>query len=293
MSASETGPQSSGLERLAAELRRTRDLAGMSGRTLAKRIKLSQTTVSRIESGSRLPSAPELKAWGEALNVPPETQERLTLLMEAAYTEVHPYRAALQRRRSGHLQDDIHDQEALAHHVRVFQSSLVPGLLQTAGYARRVFQLFPLPYSETNLAAAVAARLDRQLELYDSARRFEFLITEAALRWRPGPVNMLLAQLARIDSVATLENVSIGLIPSNCEAVTSIGHGFAMFDDNEDGRDGYATAETVHADLEVRRPEDVKLYQRRWSLLRQMAVFDEEATQVLSHLTADIRMNAE
>lgn len=289
----ETEWQGSVQARLAAELRRARELAGLSGRELARRIKLSQATVSRIESGGRLPSAPEVQAWGEALKVSPETQERLDSLMNAAFTEVHPYRTALQKRRSGHLQDDIHDQEALARRLQVFQSSLVPGLLQTAGYAQRVFQLFPLRYSDVDLAAAVASRLDRQLGLYDGEKRFTFLMTEGALRWRPGPVAMLLAQLARIDSVSTLDNVSIGVIPSDREAVTSIGHGFALFDENSDGEEAYVTVETVHADIRVSKPEDVDLYRRRWALLQQMAIVDDDARHFLSRLAQDIRSTTE
>jgi hypothetical protein len=214
------------------------------------------------------------------------------LLTDAAYTEVHPYRAALQRRREGHLQDDIHELETLAQHMLVFQSSVVPGLLQTAAYARRVFSLFPLPYPEEDLAAAVAARLHRQLALYDDDKRFEFLITEAALRWRPGPAKLILAQLSRIESVSTLENVSIGLIPSSTEALTFMGHGFVLYEGGT-AQDGYVTIEAVHADVEVRSPADVDLYRGRWTLLRQMALFDDEAQRFLAELATDIRAHTE
>jgi hypothetical protein len=66
-----------------------------------------------------------------------------------------------------------------------------------------------------------------------------------------------------------------------------------IFDQNKDDRDAYVTVETVHADLEVRASEDVDVYRRRWSLLQQMAIFDDEARWFLSQLANDIRSHAE
>ena len=56
------------------------------------------------------------------------------------------------------------------------------------------------------------------------------LVTEAALRWRPGPPNVLIAQLGRVSALGTLDNVSVGIIPSDAEAVTFTSHGFAIYD---------------------------------------------------------------
>lgn len=276
-----------GREQLAAELRRLRDLAGVSGRELAQRIGISQSKVSRIESGSAVPSLPEVTAWGKELGVSVETQERLTSLTRAAYTDVRSWHAAMQRR--GHLQDDIQEQEARSREVRIFQPSVVPGLLQTAEYARRVFSLFQVPYTDDNLAAAVAARVHRQLALYEESRQFDFLITEAALRWRPGPPRLLLAQLDRIASISTLENVSLGVLPQSAEAVTFISHGFVIYDSADEDHDPVVSVETIHADVAVMAPEDVDLYRTRWSLLQQMAIFDGDAREFLGDIAGDIR----
>ncbi|GAA1963662.1 helix-turn-helix transcriptional regulator [Amycolatopsis minnesotensis] len=286
IAAGDREPVSAGRQALAAELRRLRDLEGRSGRDLASRIGISQSKVSRIESGSTVPSLPEVIAWGKELGVSVDVQEKLVSLTEAAYTEVHPWRAALQRR--GHLQDDIQEQESTARAVHVFQPSVVPGLLQTAEYARKVCSLFQVPYSPDDLTAAVASRLHRQLALYEPERRFEFLITEAALRWRPGPPRLLLAQLDRIASVSTLENVSIGLIPHDVEAVTFTSHGFVVYDGDDEEQDATVSVETIHAKVTVNAPEGIELYRQRWLLLRQMAVFGDEARRFLGGLTTEI-----
>lgn len=278
------GPPPTGRERLAAELRRLRDLAGVSGRDLAQRIGISQSKVSRIESGAVVPSLPEVTAWGKELDVSVETQGRLTALIEAAYNEVHPWGSVLRR---GSLQESVQDQESTATRISVFQPSLVPGLLQTAEYARRVIAMFHRQYSDAEPATEIASRLHRQLALYETDRHFDFLITEAALRWRPGSARLQLAQLDRIASISTLENVSIGLIPLSAEATTLTTHGFVLYEGEE--QDSWVDVETIHADMKVAAPEHMEIYRSRWSLLREMALFDDAAQEFLSMIVTDLR----
>ncbi len=262
-------------------------MAGVSGRQLADQIGISQSKVSRIESGAAVPSRPEVRAWGRALKVSVETQERLDFLTESSFTEIHPYRAELQRRTQ--LQDSIQEREGQAWRTRTYQPSVVPGLLQTAGYARHVFAQADPPYEEDHLADAVGGRLHRQLALYDESKQFEFLVTEAALRWRPGPVTVLLPQLDRIQSVSTLDNVLFGVIPMNVESTVPPSHGFALYDHKEDDRDTFAEIETIHATVAVNDTLDVDRYERRWSSLQQMALFGDEARVFLTALATDLR----
>jgi transcriptional regulator with XRE-family HTH domain len=259
-------------------------MAGVSGRELARRIGISQSKVSRIESGVTTPPVPAVAAWADAVGTSAETRERLIAMTEAVFTEVKAWREALRAR--GHLQDQVEEREVGARMVRVFQPLLVPGLLQTAEYARRVFALFHLPYQENDLAKALAGRLNRQLALYEEDRQFAFLITEAALRWRPGPPRLLLAQLDRIGSLMTLENVSIGLIPSDIEARTAIPPGFDIYD----GHDGVTvvTIENLHAGLFITNSDHITQYEDTWSLLHQMAVFGEAARTFLKAVRSSI-----
>jgi hypothetical protein len=197
---------------------------------------------------------------------------------------VHPWGSALQH---GSLQEGIQDQESTAKRIHAFQPSVVPGLLQTAEYARRVIALFYQQFPDTDPAAEIASRLHRQQALYDTDRHYEFLITEAALRWRPGPLQMQLGQLYHIASVSTLENVTIGLIPLGVEATTLTTHGFVLYEGEE--RDAWVTVETIHADMTVAAPEHMEIYRTRWSLLRETALFDDDAQEFLRMIVADLR----
>lgn len=276
--------QSRPRQQLAAELRRLRDLAGISGRELAKRVGISQSTLSRIEAGTVVPPLPQVLEWAKAVGADADCQQSLHALTEAAHSpEVHDWAASLAER--PHLQDDVRAFEEDAHVVRNFQPTLVPGLLQTADYARRVFATFDPPYSPDALTAALAARLHRQRVLYDPAKRFEFLITEAALRFRPGPHRILLAQLDRIISIETLDTVVIGVIPQDIEASTTIPHGFVIYE-NEDH--ALASAEPIPGSMVTRGPELVDAHRRRWVALTRMALFDTDSREFLAELRDEI-----
>jgi len=277
-------------QQLAGELRRLRDLSGMSGRELARRIGTSQSKVSRIESGTAMPSLPEVTAWASAVGAPTTVRDSLVSLTEAAFTEVQTWRDALRSR--PHAQDDIRALETRAAKIRTFQPSVVPGMLQTAEYARRVFSLFHTSFAPTDVPAAVAGRLNRQLALYEADKQFSFLIAEAALRWRPGPTEILLAQLDRITSVSTLDNVTVGLIPLAAEAVTMLTHAFVIYEGrNKD--DALVSVETVHANLIVENPDDINLYRKRWDRLQEMAISGDEARGFIRALSSDLKGRAD
>jgi transcriptional regulator with XRE-family HTH domain len=274
-------------EQLAAELRRLRELAGMSGRDLAKLIDVSQSKVSRIESSSTLPTLPEVTRWTKAVGAAAEVREWLAALTESVFTEVRDWRTGLPEH--GHIQDEIEERETHAELVRTYQPSLVPGLLQTAEYARRVLAMAQVPYSVDGLAGALAGRLQRQLAIYEEDRKFEFLITEAALHWRPGPARSLCAQLDRIASLTTLDNVSIGILPLSIQAVVPSSHGFIIYDHRDGDRETFVEVETLHANLILNEPDQVRLYQERWSVLARTAVFDDDARALLDAVVAELR----
>ncbi|SMD26212.1 helix-turn-helix domain-containing protein [Kibdelosporangium aridum] len=275
-------------KRLANELRRLRDLAGLSGRDLAQRIGISQSKVSRIESGRSVPSMPEVDAWARVTNASDDRKEWLTAMTNAVFTEVQPWRATLA---DSHVQNEVHERERNARLIRTFQPSVVPGLLQTADYARYVYSLAQ-PYPDHEVATAIAGRMERQVALYEQDRRFEFLITEAALRWRPVPLHSHLAQLDRITAISTLENVSIGVIPLAQQVLAPAPHAFIVYSENDGDLDDFVEVETVHANLIVNDLDDVAIYQNQWSMLCRTAIFDDELRTFLAALITEFRHTA-
>ncbi|MGH3382815.1 MAG: Scr1 family TA system antitoxin-like transcriptional regulator [Actinoallomurus sp.] len=270
--------------RLAAELRRLRVQAGTSGRRLADEIGgLSQSAVSRIETGAALPTVPQVERWADVAGASPAEKETLVSLAQRAFTEIESWRTSLRDR--PHLQQEIAEREARARVTRVFQPSAVPGLLQTAEYARQVFSLSPVPSVKGAVAAAVSGRMNRQPALYEPGCRFEFLITEAALRWCPGPDSrrLLPAQLDRITSLGTLENVSIGIIPDGEQALTYASHGFVIYE-GHGADDTLVTIEAIHAALTIHDSEAIDVYRETWSALARMAASEGDAREIFAGL---------
>lgn len=274
--------------RLAEELRRIRSIAGMSGRVLADKIEISQSKVSRIESGDAIPSLPEVRAWAEAVHASEDTWHLLSALTETTHTAVSRWRNKLDDR--PHLQDDVEAKERAAARIRTFQPSVVPGLLQTADYARQVFGMFQEPpYGPEQLAKAVAARVERQLLLHEEERSFDFLITESALRWRPGSPASLAAQIDRIASLSTLGNLTVGVLPLTARAAVPHSHAFTIYEPADDEGDTFVNIEMVHATLDVFRESDVGAFQRRWESLDRAALHGDEARGFLQQLVTETR----
>jgi len=276
--------------RLAEELRRARSMSGVSGRDLAHKIGISQSKVSRIESGLSVPSLPEVRAWAEAVQASDETSHLLLVLTEAAHTAVLRWHSELRDR--PHIQDAVETTERSARRILTFQPSVVPGLLQTAEYARRVFEMFQEPpYGAAQLAAAVVARVERQLQLHDPSRTFDFLITEAALRWRPSTHASLAAQIDRVSSLSTLSNINVGVLPYALQATVPYSHAFTIYEPMDDDCDVLVNVEMIHANVQLFRESDISAFQRRWSALDRSAIHGDDARRFLHGLITEMRVS--
>jgi transcriptional regulator with XRE-family HTH domain len=97
----------------AAELRRTRMLAGLSGRQLAHATGVSQSTVSRAERGEAILSLPKVTAWANATRITGHRRALLLALAEAAVNEVATFRVRLSSGLAA-IQDSVRDLEASA-----------------------------------------------------------------------------------------------------------------------------------------------------------------------------------
>jgi transcriptional regulator with XRE-family HTH domain len=266
--------------RLGAELRRVRALAGLSGRQIALATGISQPTVSRIERGESVASLREVTAWADAAGVGADRRALILGMAEAAVNEVTTMRARLSDGLAA-VQEDVREREATARTLRNFQAGIIPGLLQTAEYARRILAFAD---DTAEVGPAVAARLARQEILHQAGRSFEFLLTEAALRYRPGPREVLTAQLDHLAAVVTLETISFGVIPADAEMHAITRCGFILYEDRIDDQPPFAIVETPHASLYANDPADIAIYRSQLAAFRQSAVYGAEALEVVHRI---------
>lgn len=272
---------------VAEELRRLRLAAGLSGEQLATRIGVSQSKISKIENLRRSAPVADVRAWAQATGASEATIAQLAERATAALTEATTWRAGLAAGLAS-KQQQVAELEASAAVIQNFQPSAIPGLLQTPEYARQTLVLSDVVGGQ-DYTSAVIARMNRQTVLHDERKRLEFVFTEAALRWRPGPSRLLLAQLDRLATTATLPNVSIGLIPHTAEAATIHSHGFVIYDQRGQDEEAIVKVETLTAGLTIVDPDGVAAYQRQFARLRESALHGEAALEFLTKVMEDIR----
>ena len=270
---------------LGRALRQLRQATGLSGLRFADRVGLAQSKVSRVELGQQVPSAADLDRWLDATGAPEDRRTELHRLREQAATEALTWRRHRARGLPA-LQVDVAAVEASARALSYWHPTLVPGLLQTPAYARAVYEAMHGP-DQPDLAATVAQRMDRQALLYEEGRRFEFIIGEAALRWRFGSRDVMLGQLDRIGVVTALPNVTVGVLPFDSELPIWRTHHFTVYDQRDEGP-------LVHIELLVegrnyRDPDDVARFQAAFDRLRKLAVSGRQAQRLLARITDDLR----
>ena len=126
-----------GRQELGARLRRLRLEAGLTGTNLAEVLGWAQSKVSRIETGRQSTTTGDVRAWAAAVQAPPGLVEDLIADLRSLRVEHAAWRRQL---RAGHAprQRTLIALEAAARLDRTFQPLFIPGLLQTAEYARYV-----------------------------------------------------------------------------------------------------------------------------------------------------------
>ena len=265
---------------LAAELRRLRLDAELTGTQLADAVGMSQSKVSKLETGRLTPSPEDVEAIGVALKVAARERKRLVEQAVALGNEFKTWRQA-NRRGVTKVQQQLAALERNTTTFRYFNPAGIPGLLQSAEYARLV--LVRRVTEREQLSTVVAARVARQEALFDNGKVFSFVLTEAALRWRLGPPSVQVQQLAHIQSLASLANVEVGVIEWHVQAPLIPLNAFSVYDDQ------LATVETLSGEVTLRDDEDVGYYLATFNELAELASFGLRATHVLQRIQADLQ----
>jgi transcriptional regulator with XRE-family HTH domain len=265
-----------------SRLRRLREDAGLSGKLLAARLGWPASKVSRLENGRQTASIADVEAWTAALDVSPAVRAALIEDLRSLRVEYATWRRQMRggfapRQRAG---------RALLEGtttLRAFQPSLVPGLLQTADYARAVYRgVAEFDGGPHDVEAAVRERLRRQELIYQPGRRLRFLLTEAALRSRLAPVSVHRAQLDRLLALAGVDTVELAVLPWAAELPRAMTHSFDIYDEH------LVLVETVTAELGVRDGEDVALYIKLFELYWGIAAHGEHASNLITRIALEL-----
>ena len=167
--------------------------------------------------------------------------------------------------------------------VRAFEPDIIPGLLQTAEYARHILRhVVAFDGIPDDVEEGVRTRLRRQEMLYDPGKQFRFLVAEAALRYRICPLPVLRGQLDRLIALSGLDNVELGILPLDADLPVLMLEGFWIYDER------LVRVETLSAELTFREPYDIERYVRVFEMLWEMAKQGEEATAVVRRVVREV-----
>lgn len=271
MSDSHTRPE------LAATLRRLRHDAGLSGIEAARRAGLSQSTVSRLETGRRAPTVKEVTALCKAYRAPAEVRAALQTTARDLQEGTTSARIVLQRPRE--MQERIGRIEQSSALIRGFQPAMVIGLVQTFDYARAMMSG---RVSGQPLHQLTQSRQERQAIL-DTDRRFTLLHAEGALRWHIGSPVIMAGQLDHLAELTGRPNLRLGVIPWDRPLTMHARHAFHLYDTHT------AIVGTESGTAFITDPAEVAAYDRRFAELEHVAVFGDEAARVFQRVADDYR----
>jgi transcriptional regulator with XRE-family HTH domain len=260
---------------VAQRLREIRLDAGISGTELALRCGWTHSKTYRIEGARTPPSSDDIRRWCQACDASDQAagltaQSRNA---ESMYVEWRrKLRAGLAQLRHSYV--PLFKSTRL---FRVYSPTLVPGLLQTGGYATgllsTITEFRDIP---NDVAAAVAARLERSRVLHEPGHRFVFVIDEAALRHQVADADAMAAQLGYLLTAGALPAVSLGIIPMAATPGPMWPvETFHMYDD------ALVSVELLSARVTVTQPADIEVYAKAFDRLRQMAVYGADARALI------------
>jgi transcriptional regulator with XRE-family HTH domain len=190
----------SALAIFAAELRAQREQAGLSRDELAARLNYSASLISMIESGHRSPSRDFAVRCDEAFGAPGTFARLERRLRDMPFS-------------SGFRPFQPYENQALV--LRLFEHSLIPGLLQTGAYAQAVLETHPNTAADV-VEERVAARMARQqiLDRDDPPPPLLWVLLDQTVLTREiGGPKIMHDQLGHLGEMARRPNITVQVIP--------------------------------------------------------------------------------
>ncbi|MYV57795.1 helix-turn-helix transcriptional regulator [Streptomyces sp. SID3212] len=256
-----------------------RESSGLEAKAVARGAVMSRSKLSKIENGNTAPSVTDVDCILTAIGVSDAVKAEYMAAAREAATEITAWRLV---RRLGYSrkQQQVQALESQTALLRLFQPSLIPGLLQTPEYVRAVFARKGL--SEAQLERTIGARLARQGVLYAEGKEFRFVITESVLRWRIVPPLVMVGQLDRLISVSRLPGVDIRIVALSASQTDFPGHSFSIKDDR------MVTVELVHAETVMTDPRDIALYASKFEGFSETAVFGDDMRALIASVRDEL-----
>ncbi|MCD0449802.1 helix-turn-helix domain-containing protein [Actinocorallia sp. API 0066] len=263
-------------QELAARLREIRLDAGLTGRALSAAAGWHEAKTSRIEGAKQAVTDADIRVWCRVCGAQDQAPDLVAASRNVESMFVRWRRAhATGLRHAQQSRVPLYERTRL---MRVYTSTVVPGLLQTPAYAGALMAaITAFQGTPDDVEDAVAARMARNRVLHEPGHRFALLVEESVLRHRIGDGETMAGQLGHLLSAVSLPAVSVGVIPHAAEnrPVWPL-ETFTVFDDAQ------VSVELLSAQVTTTAPGEIELYVRAYEQLAAHAVYGPGARALIT-----------
>ncbi|ACZ90491.1 hypothetical protein Aros01_00705 [Streptosporangium roseum] len=272
------------LRRLAAELRRLRQEAGLSQAEVTEKTDVNLATLHRIETAKTKPQLRTLNALLDAYGVTGSRRTDLVALQREAKQRgwLHGFEADLPGPYSAYI-----GLEAEARQAINYESLFIPGLLQTEDYTRAMFRGVRPTITDKEVEIRITARLRRQALLEgDTPLRLWAILDQAALARTVGSDAVMSDQLTHLARQAQRPHITVQVIPFSAGAHPGMPGSFIVLKFDEDGPD------VIHIDsmaggLFLEKETDIQHYNHMCEHLRAIALSPADTAALITSLRED------
>lgn len=164
---------------------------------------------------------------------------------------------------------------------------MLPGIVQTTSYMREMLAAPGGPKLvgavPDEIEGLVAQRVKRQELLYQSGRRLQIVLGQAALTLHFGTVDTLLGQLDRLVMLAGLASVDLGVLHGDAPSPILPLAGFSLHDNTA------LFVETLTGEQRVDNPEEVTAHVKAFDVARAAAAAGPDAVSLIQRVAAGLR----
>ncbi|WP_145502970.1 helix-turn-helix transcriptional regulator [Streptomyces sp. CFMR 7] len=276
--------------KLGEELRSLRHAAGLTSRDAARLLGWHQSKVSRIETGASGVSPGDVTRLLDVYAVC-DTQSRALLEVLAGSAGGggagwwHVYRGLIPPQYR-----DFISLESQAATVRTLETSVVPGLLQTAGYARAVTRASVDGLPADRLDALVEVRLTRQQVLRaHPPLRFTAVLDEAVLHREVGGPEVMRDQLDHLTQMAQLPHVRLQLLPFSVGGYVGLTSPFVIFSFPNISDLDVVVLDHLTSSVYLERKEDLEAYGSAFRTLQTQALTPDRSLELVAAIRRGFR----
>jgi transcriptional regulator with XRE-family HTH domain len=262
-------------------LRKLRNDKGLTVDQVAEHLLCSPSKVSRMETGHRGATLRDVRDLCGLYGVT-EQAERDRLMTLAREGKQQGWWQSYDLPYSTYV-----GLEAEAISVHDYDSAVVPGLLQTADYARALYEAAIPQLSMPELTREVVdqrieARLRRQqlLTRQSDPLHFRTVLDEAVLHRVIGSAGIMKDQLQRLIESSRLPNITIQVIPYSAGAHPALDSTFNILEFAPPVPD-VVYVEGLVGWIYVERPEDVNRYRLVFERLSEMALSPDKSSELI------------